>query len=70
MEELINLLKKRPFGEAIGVTQNELNKLKELEEQRVLEITDENIEQDIESNEDYLVVIVERENFDSYISRF
>ena len=70
MEELINFLKKRPFGEGIGVTQNELNKLKELEEQRVLEITDENIEQDIESNEDYLVVIVERENFDSYISRF
>lgn len=70
MEELIDLLKERPFGVAIGVTQNELNKLKELEEQRVLEITDENIEQDIESNEDYLVVIVERENFDSYISRF
>lgn len=70
MEELINLLKKRPFGEGIGVTQNELNKLKELEEQRVLEITDENIEQDIESNDDYLVVIVERENFESYISRF
>ena len=44
--------------------------MEELIEQRVLEITDENIEQDIESNEDYLVVIVERENFDSYISRF